>query len=103
MWHEAQDEYETAGSLAHIGLHAGNPIHKKIEKALQKVHMQVRNRVQLPPENIPNLRKVNSRTIDNESFTQTRCRKNSVFTKNAGNIASGPLSLRDIITKLNKD
>jgi len=43
LWREAQDEYDKAARLATIGLRRDNPIHEKIAKALQKVHMQVRN------------------------------------------------------------
>jgi hypothetical protein len=47
LWQEASDEYKTAAKLATIGLKRENPVHKKIAKALTKVHMQVRNKVQL--------------------------------------------------------
>jgi hypothetical protein len=45
QWQEASQEYSTAAELAYIGLKRENPIHKKIAKALTKVHMQIRNKV----------------------------------------------------------
>ena len=48
LWLEAQDEYETAQSLARINLPFDHAVNVKITRALNKVHMAVRNKVQLP-------------------------------------------------------
>lgn len=100
LWQEAQDEYETAQSLARIGLESNNPIQSKINKALAKVHMKVRNKVQLPPKRQPKLVRVLSSDGSDDEHTQK-----SVFkTKRAvSTIPAGPLSLREIINKLDTE
>ena len=50
-WKEALDEYQAAQSLSKLSMKNDNPMSRKIQEAINKIKVKVRNNVQLPKNN----------------------------------------------------
>ena len=47
-WREALDEYIAAQNLSNLSMKNDNPMSRKIQEAINKIKVKVRNNVQLP-------------------------------------------------------
>ena len=86
LWAEASSEYDTAAQLATIGLKRENPIHRKIARALTKVHMKVRSRVQLQAKQSTNCVRMPS-DDSLSSVLPASCKAASVFKAHKRSVA----------------
>ena len=50
-WKEALEEYQAAQSLSKLSMKNDNPMSRKIQEAINKIKVKVRNNVQLPKAN----------------------------------------------------
>ena len=50
-WREALDEYIAAQNLSNLSMKNDNPMSRKIQEAISKIKVKVRNNVQLPKNN----------------------------------------------------
>jgi len=48
QWREALIDYDKAAKIAHVAMKAQNPMTLKIDQAIKKMRMKLRNKVQLP-------------------------------------------------------
>lgn len=100
LWSEAKEEYETAAALAKLALSNDNPIHTKIMKALLKVRMQVRNKVQKFPEQKPFLARVNSGDTEDPQKPNIKLWAPKFKRPSVVKEINVPLTLKDLVNKL---